>query len=466
MALQQVIAPPPVSFGGGANGQVLWDNAGTISGISGATTDGTTLTLVAPILGSALATSIAINGTAGTGFLELQPQSGAPSNPAANTLRVRAGATGQFIIQGSSGFGAAFVISGLTTARNFTFPDANGTVALTNNTVSNTLTSAHILVGNASNIATDVAMSGDISITNAGVTALVNIPAISGVNITNLNATNIASGTLADARLSTNVPLYNSTTAFSAAQTVSALLTANSFSVGTSNPFTVSVAGAVSGAGTASLGNLNITSSIIPSNGLYLSAANTLDISTNGVKRLEFSTTTMTVSFGNTAFGGNDITGAGTIQVNTGGAFKARAGNTILTSPTDAVWQFGAADVDTAPVAQTLRFQGPLVGGTSNVAGPNTTIIGTLGKGSANSGDIIIQTGGAVGASGTTIATATTALTIKGVTGAVTIASGKSLVLGNAAATGLAAGVLAATTNATIVITDSAGQAYRIPCII
>ncbi len=35
------------------------------------------------------------------------------------------------------------------------------------------LTNGHIFVGNASNIATDVAMSGDISITNAGVTAIV-----------------------------------------------------------------------------------------------------------------------------------------------------------------------------------------------------------------------------------------------------------------------------------------------------
>lgn len=46
------------------------------------------------------------------------------------------------------------------------------------------------------------------------------------------------------------------------------------------------------------------------------------------------------------------------------------------------------------------------------------------------------------------------------------IVSGSSLTLGNAATTGLAAGVLAATTNATIVLTDSTGQAYRIPCII
>jgi len=38
---------------------------------------------------------------------------------------------------------------------------------------SSTLTDAHILVGNVSNVASDVAVSGDISITNAGVTAIV-----------------------------------------------------------------------------------------------------------------------------------------------------------------------------------------------------------------------------------------------------------------------------------------------------
>lgn len=34
------------------------------------------------------------------------------------------------------------------------------------------LTSAHILVGNASNVATDVAVTGDVTITNGGVTAI------------------------------------------------------------------------------------------------------------------------------------------------------------------------------------------------------------------------------------------------------------------------------------------------------
>jgi hypothetical protein len=34
------------------------------------------------------------------------------------------------------------------------------------------LTSAHLLVGNASNVATDTAVTGDVTITNAGVTAI------------------------------------------------------------------------------------------------------------------------------------------------------------------------------------------------------------------------------------------------------------------------------------------------------
>lgn len=39
-------------------------------------------------------------------------------------------------------------------------------------TAGGTLTSAHLLVGNASNVATDTALSGDVSITNAGVTSI------------------------------------------------------------------------------------------------------------------------------------------------------------------------------------------------------------------------------------------------------------------------------------------------------
>jgi hypothetical protein len=46
-----------------------------------------------------------------------------------------------------------------------------------------------------------------------------------------------------------------------------------------------------------------------------------------------------------------------------------------------------------------------------------------------------------------------------------TLVSGINLQLGNAAATGLVAGALAALTTASIVIYDSTGTAYRVPCV-
>lgn len=116
------------------------------------------------------------------------------------------------------------------------------------------------------------------------------------------------------------------------------------------------------------------------------------------------------------------------------------------------------------PTAQTLRVQS-VVAGTAAANGANWTLIGSLPTGTGTSGDIIIQTGVKTG-SGTTQGTPTTALTIKGETQAITIASGKALVLGNNATTGLGAGILAALTNASIVISDGTTQAYRIPCII
>lgn len=135
----------------------------------------------------------------------------------------------------------------------------------------------------------------------------------------------------------------------------------------------------------------------------------------------------------------------------------------ILTSPGAGSIKLGAADA-AAPIGQILAVQS-VVAGTAAANGANWTLIGSLPTGTGTSGDIIIQTGVKTG-SGTTQGTPTTALTIKGETQTVLIASGKQLQLGNSAVTGLAAGVLAATTNATITLTDSTGQVYRIPCII
>ena len=44
--------------------------------------------------------------------------------------------------------------------------------SLSGSTAGGTLTSAHLLVGNGSNVATDTAITGDVTISNAGVTAI------------------------------------------------------------------------------------------------------------------------------------------------------------------------------------------------------------------------------------------------------------------------------------------------------
>lgn len=98
---------------------------------------------------------------------------------------------------------------------------------------------------------------------------------------------------------------------------------------------------------------------------------------------------------------------------------------------------------------------------TSDGVGANLTIVAGNGRGAA-AGSLIFSswTTEATGVVGTL----TTIASI--VIGGFVVASGKKLTLGNAAVTGLTAGVLAALTNATIVLTDSGGQDYRIPCII
>lgn len=66
--------------------------------------------------------------------------------------------------------------------------------------------------------------------------------------------------------------------------------------------------------------------------------------------------------------------------------------DTLFTAPAAATIHMGAADIDTAPVAQTLGVQGALTGGTINVAGAAWTFQSSGGKGSASGGDIVFQT--------------------------------------------------------------------------
>jgi hypothetical protein len=124
---------------------------------------------------------------------------------------------------------------------------------------------------------------------------------------------------------------------------------------------------------------------------------------------------------------GFTASGAGTLQFLTNNASALLIQNNA-TNVNSIIWQgnvasianvaaanlqFGGSNVNGAPVAQTLSFQGALAGSATNTASANTTIIGSLGTGTGTNGDIIFQTGVKT-TTGTAQATPTTALTIKG----------------------------------------------------
>lgn len=87
------------------------------------------------------------------------------------------------------------------------------------------------------------------------------------------------------------------------------------------------------------------------------------------------------------------------------------AADVFLTRSAAATLQVGATDVDTGPVAQTLRTQGTLAGGTSNVAGANFTVAVSPGKGTGAGGSYIVQVAPA-GSTGTAVNALATAVTI------------------------------------------------------
>lgn len=114
----------------------------------------------------------------------------------------------------------------------------------------------------------------------------------SGANISALNASNIASGTLADGRLSGNVPLLNAANVFTANQEIDGALqvgntgTSGSIAVKNSsatNVFTVSTSGAVAGFSFAGTGSnlLQLNASNISSGTLSLTRGGTGQTSAN-----------------------------------------------------------------------------------------------------------------------------------------------------------------------------------------
>lgn len=215
-------------------------------------------------------------------------------------------------------------------------------------------------------------------------------------------------------------------------------------------PLTVKTAPLIVADGTFSVPAIMFATDAVNGTGWYRSAPSQWTFVVNGTNNV--------LTIVNTA----NINIASTTSFSWGSTNSATAPDLLLTRRAAASLRLG--DVDAAsPVAQKIAVQ-DVAAGTTDTAGAAFTIGGSIGTGTGAGGSIIFQTAPAAGGTASTKNTLANLATMN--TTGLVMASGKTLTLGNAATTGLTAGVLSALTNASVVILDSTGQAYRIPCII
>lgn len=164
----------------------------------------------------------------------------------------------------------------------------------------------------------------------------------------------------------------------------------------------------------------------------------------------------------------------------TSGAVYATSPDTMFSRAAAAAMQLGAADVATGAIAQTLQAQSNTGASTT---GPDFTILGT--GGTTAGGNLRLKTKATTTAADVLILTPSGLVQFLGSTSSFPALKRSATVLqarladdsafaplqgalrtAANAVTGLTAGVLAALTNASIVITDASGQDYRVACII
>lgn len=131
----------------------------------------------------------------------------------------------------------------------------------------NALTSAHIFVGNGSNVATDVALSGDLSILNTGAAT---VATVGGSSAANVNAATVLANAATNANTASAIVRRDASGNFSAG-TITASLTGNATNV------TGIVASANGGTGVNNAGSLTY-------------GANNITLTTSGVTSLTLPT--------------------------------------------------------------------------------------------------------------------------------------------------------------------------------
>jgi hypothetical protein len=328
--------------------------------------------------------------------------------------------------------GGALVTSGAFSVTLIATGATSVTLPTSGTLLSNTLASTNVLVGNGSNAATAVAISGDATLANTGALTVTKTngvalgtmatQAASGVVITGGSVTGLSTPTNpSDAATKSYVDA--AVTGVGAVTSV-AMTVPTGFTV-TGSPITTNGTLAVTlTSGATGTGNLVFASTptlVTPVLGVATGTSIALGGATLGSTALavtghllfEGVTSTGATGTGNLVFSAAPtFTGAAAF-----GTSVSINGNSILTSPATATTQLGAADASTA-VAQILQVQS-VVAGTSNTAGADLIINGSKGTGTGAGGNVIIKTAPA-GSSGTSQNAGVTAVTV-GPTGGVLI---------------------------------------------
>lgn len=349
-------AAPSYTFIGDTNTGLYSSGADSVSTVTGGTvrttfnSTGTTVNngVLAVPTGSAAAPSITFTGDTNTGIYR----------SAADQINLTTNGVSRMMISSTG-----------TVVIPYTLQANGGIIGTMSGTISGDGSGLTNL--NASNLASGTVPDGRISGTyttavtfNNASNSFTGSYAGDGSALTNLNASNITSGTLNDGRLSTNVALYNANGAYTGANTFS----------NASNSFTGS------GAGLTSLNASNLSSGTVPSARISGTYSNNLTFSGNNsyTGMSTFGSATRVIGAGqNLIYGNIDTTSVGNLlllQNESVDQFRVAAngdtsviGNFYVRNVTDTATVFSVDQSGNLTASGTGAFTGSLTVGGQNV---------------------------------------------------------------------------------------------------